>query len=76
MNSITQEFKAAAEERHESLRVNYLKHTQFGRMDYVERLKGIAKDEIREEWTNEGKAGLDQIDYDVELDVNMSLAYS
>lgn len=75
MNSITKEFKAAAEDRHEELRVNYIKHTQFAREDYVERLKDISKNEIREEWEKAGKANMDDIDYDVELDVNMHLSY-
>lgn len=73
MNTITVEFKKAAEERYEQERVRYVKSTQFASSDYLERLKGIAKDKILEEWQKAGKSDLADIDRDIELDVSMQL---
>lgn len=71
MNSITKEFKAAAEKCHEEERVRYVKSTQFAGKDYIERLKTIAKDKVLDEWKKAGRQNLDDIYYNVELDVNM-----
>lgn len=72
MNSITKEFKAAAEERYGVLKAEYKANTHFACSVDLYQIRTNAKNETIKEWAKEGR-DMSDVDFDVELDVDLNL---
>ena len=72
MNDITREFKKAAEERYEEIRLHYIRHTQFACSNDLHQFRQEAKEHVIKNWVKEGR-DMREVDFNVWLDVNFSI---
>lgn len=72
MNSITKEFKAAAEEHYDVLKAQYKASTHFACSADLYQIRKNAKTETMEKWAKEGR-DMSDLDFEVQLDVDLNL---